>query len=482
MGGNYEKSVYNQLVEVMGRLDSIEKSSKKDFGILNDKIEYLEKENTALTHENQLLKDDNERLKRIINNDSSNSSLPPSSDQKGRASNTYNSREKTGRKAGGQKGHKGTTLTKKEIEEKLSTGKFEHTIKKLGTPNGSYVTKYVLDLKIVPVIHEIRIYADKKGKFHIPQEYRSDVTYGAGIKAMAVDLYSEGVMSNERIGIFLNTISENVLSLSAGSIYGFIKNFAEKSAASLQKIKTELLNEETVCTDATVVTVNRKQAYVRNMSSDKAVVYYAMESKSIKALNKIDFLTSYAGNLEHDHETALYRYGTGHGECNVHLLRYLKKNTDESNNDWSVEMSNFFCDLNRERKERICVAGSFTEVELKVYEDQYDRILEQGRLQNKKTKGCLTKKEEKTLLNRLEKYKINHLLFLHEFSVPFQNNMSERDLRKCKNRQKMAGGFRKHSGNEMYCSIMSIVETCKRKKMRVLENIIKIFEGTPAIF
>ena len=55
-------------------------------------------------------------------------------------------------------------------------------------------------------------------------------------------------------------------------------------------------------------------------------------------------------------------------------------------------------------------------------------------------------KEETSLLNRLKKYKRNHLLFLHDFNVPFDNNMSERDLRKCKNRQKMSGGFRTEAG------------------------------------
>jgi transposase len=66
--------------------------------------------------------------------------------------------------------------------------------------------------------------------------------------------------------------------------------------------------------------------------------------------------------------------------------------------------------------------------------------------------------------------------------MPFENNISERDLRKCKNRQKISGGFRKHDGNEMYCAIMSIVETCKQKEMQVFDNIRNIFEGTPAIF
>lgn len=92
------------------------------------------------------------------------------------------------------------------------------------------------------------------------------------------------------------------------------------------------------------------------------------------------------------------------------------------------------------------------------------------------------KQEESALLNRLEKYRENHLLFIKRSEVPFDNNISERDLRKVKNRQKMAGGFRKKQGQEMYCRILNIVETLKRRKMNLMENIKQIFIGTPAIF
>ena len=91
-------------------------------------------------------------------------------------------------------------------------------------------------------------------------------------------------------------------------------------------------------------------------------------------------------------------------------------------------------------------------------------------------------KQEEALLNRLEKYRENHLLFIKRSEVPFDNNISERDLRKVKNRQKMAGGFRKKQGKETYCRILSIVETLKRRKMNLMENIKQIFIGTPAIF
>ena len=81
----------------------------------------------------------------------------------------------------------------------------------------------------------------------------------------------------------------------------------------------------------------------------------------------------------------------------------------------------------------------------------------------------------------MKKYRKNHLLFLHNFEVPFSDNMSERDLRKCKNRQKMAGGFRKMEGMEMFCDILSFVETVKRRKMNLYASIVALFKGIPVI-
>ena len=58
------------------------------------------------------------------------------------------------------------------------------------------------------------------------------------------------------------------------------------------------------------------------------------------------------------------------------------------------------------------------------YEAEYDEIVANGRKENKKTQGKYARKDENALLNRLEKYKRNHLLFLHDFRIPFSNNMS----------------------------------------------------------
>lgn len=485
LGGNYEKSIYNQLMEVMGRLDAVEKDLRVEKTEHKEDVERLNTRIDELRSENQLLRDDNARLKSIINNDSSNTSNPPSTDQKaGKAANTYNGRQKTGRRAGGQKGHKGTTLTKADVEEKLRSGKCRHQIREIGTAaGGKYVTKYEIDLDVAPLITEVRIYADERGCFRIPSEYRSDVVYGPNLKAMAVALYSEGVMANDRIASFLDAVGGNALGMSSGSVYHFCKSFSEKAQGSVAHLEEDLLNRRVVMTDATVVAINGKQGYIRNFSMEKSVLYRAMKDKSLTTMRKLRFLAKYTGILVHDHETSLYHFGTGHGECNVHIIRYLRKNSEDSGNSWSGEMKSLLCEMNRERKQSISKGEkTFPKGLIKEYEERYCGLIARGREENKETKYKYAREDEKKLLNRMEKYMDNHLLFLHDFEVPFDDNMSERDLRKAKNRQKMAGGFRKESGHEMYCNILTIIETLKRRNMPILENIKKLFMGTPAIF
>lgn len=223
---NYGKGLYNQLTEVMARLDAMEKTHQEETFRMKEDIFTLQKENEHLREENRLLREDNARMKSILNNDSSNTSLPPSSDQNGgKSANTYNSRGKMERKSGGQKGHKGTTLTKADVEKNLRNGKCFHRIREIGKERGgNYTVKYVLDVEVVPVITEVRIYRGEEGTAPIPEEYRRDVC----VKALAVMLYGEGVMSISRITSLLNDLGGGSLKLSEGSVYGFCRKFAQK--------------------------------------------------------------------------------------------------------------------------------------------------------------------------------------------------------------------------------------------------------------
>ena len=508
MGGNYEKSIYNQLMEVMTKLDVMDAESKRDrkeIALLTSEITQLRKDNASLSEEvtalkkenselhekcdklekeNTLLRDDNERMKRQLNNDSSNSSIPPSKDQRKstKAANTYNSRKPSDNKPGAQPGHKGHGLSKADVEKKIRDGVFEHCIEEIGTAGRPYVTRYRLDLDIKTRATEIRIYADDNGKFQIPDDLKADVSYGEKIRAIAAFLYSEGVVANDRICTFINSLSGDRIGLSTGSVYSFCRKFSSDCQTVCNAIEESLLNEHEICTDATPVKTNGKQTFIRNFSSEKSVLYFGCDKKDLKELGSLRIFRKFAGVFTHDHETAIYHFGTGHGECNVHLERYLRKNTEETGNSWSRDLGSFLNGMNHARNEIKRAGGTgFGPEQLERYSDRYDEIIAMGLEQNRSTKGRIAKKEEKALLNRLRKYKENHLLFLYDFQIHYSNNMSEKDLRICKNRQKMAGGFRTATGRQMYCEIMSFIETVKRRGLNIFQCIIDLMNGTPVI-
>lgn len=505
MGGNYEKGMFNQLVDLMAKLDAIEAEHKKDrkeIKALNSEITSLRKENASLKEkvamlqgenavlldkcsrleeENRLLRDDNERMKRILGNDSGNSSIPPSANPPWKAANTYNGRKTTKNKTGAQPGHKGAGLSKSDVEQKIRDKVLVHDVVDIGDKEKPYVTRYVLDLKVVATATEIRIHADGNGKYEIPNHLKGDVVYGDNIKAICAYLYSEGVVSIDRIGDFIRSLSGDVFTLSSGSIYSFCESFSEKCAAVCHTLEEKLLNAHEICTDATPVTNNGKMNYIRNFSTEDAVLYCCSKKKSLKALYGLPVLSKFTGVLCHDHETALYHFGTGHAECNVHLGRYLRKNTEETVNTWSRDMESFLNGMNSMRQKFMDAGESkIPEEKLAKYMARFDAIISQGYEQNETTRGKIAKKEEKTLLNRLVKYKTQHLLFMQDFRVHYSNNMSERDLRVCKNREKMAGGFRTDGGMQIYCNIMSFIGTMKRKKENILHSIAALMNGTLA--
>ena len=215
MGGNYQKDLYRQLMEVMARVDSLEseqKQDKKEIKSLTSEVTSLRKENTALREEvsslkqknavltekcvelereNALLRTDNERMKRILNNDSSNSSIPPSKAENTKPATTYNVRKPTARTPGSQKGHRGSGLSKADVEEKIQSGVYEHRVEEIGTPGRPYVTRYRLDLDVKTVATEIRIYADDAGKYQVPAGLKGSGDFGQLLYIEQIHRYSD---------------------------------------------------------------------------------------------------------------------------------------------------------------------------------------------------------------------------------------------------------------------------------------------------
>lgn len=486
------KDMYKQIQELMLKCDKLsleiktvkkdtEKKYKKEIKELKQnyeiRISILETENIELKKNNVKLSNEVDRLNKQLNNDSDNSSNPPSSDIK---KNIPNNRIKTNSKIGGQKGHKPHYFSKDKVREKIKNNEYKHEIIDVGTISHVYISKFVIDIEVNVIAKEYRFYKNENGKYNIPKEFKTDVQYGNELKTMCTILNTQGVVAVDRLTDFVSSITHDKINMSNATILNFINNLSSKSEYVINQIKDKILNNGVMNTDATTARCDNRNISVRNYSTNYYTLLKATKGKGKKYINETDILPRYVGNLVHDHETVMYNYGSKHGECNVHITRYLKGCYQNTNDKWCSYMMSLLNSLNNYKKDLVKTNKSYIDKEkLNNYSKRYDEILELGFEQNKKVESKFYKDEEKRLLNRLKKYKENHLLFLYDFSIPFDNNLSERDLRHVKTKQKISGYFKSMEGIQNYLNIKSIISTCKKQNLDFYKMIYSIFDNIP---
>lgn len=90
-----------------------------------------------------------------------------------------------------------------------------------------------------------------------------------------------------------------------------------------------------------------------------------------------------------------------------------------------------------------------------------------------KNKGKVRGKQHTAdkLCNRMLRLKIEILLFMYDFDIPFTNNEDERDLRKAKVHQKISGCLRSERGARSYALFRSYILTLKKQGPSIFEGI-----------
>jgi len=131
------------------------------------------------------------RLKSQISKDSSNSSKPPGSNG---FKQVLSGREKSGKKQGGQPGHKGVRLNIPEnLGELVKSGMAEHVIVSDVSDGEPYVSDWTIDWKVVTVFTERRRKAGPPPR----------IEYGPQLKAIAVYLCMVGLDGMETLDAVL---------------------------------------------------------------------------------------------------------------------------------------------------------------------------------------------------------------------------------------------------------------------------------------
>lgn len=479
---------YKQFEELNNKLDSLLKENRD----LRREFKYEKEElKTTITNLEKNIKEKDkliekllneiDRLKNQINKDSSNSSKPPSTDtgKKDKSgANLYNSRKKTDKKIGGQKGHKGHSLTKDKVEKMIEDKLVEtRTIyHESNNRNGKNVTKYRIGLEVNVYVEKHIFKHNPKTEEKIPKEFYTDVTYDNSIKALTIELGTYNVVALDRLSDLFNVLSKGVIDISNGTLVNFLNEFSLKSKRTLDNLENDLLNKALVHTDETT---SDNKWYIRNYSNSETVIYKPHKNKGHKQIEEHDILTRYTGGIMHDHDTAMYKYGSNNYECNVHLGRYLEEIIQNvSEVTWAKKLKELIFKVYHDRKVLIKEGSeSFSNVITNEISAKYDEIILLAKKENKNIKSTFYKEKALKLTRRCDKYKDNHLAYIYDFSVPFDNNPSERDLRIIKIKTKISGGFKNINSANAYCNAISIIKTSIKRKINPFESIKDIFNN-----
>jgi len=498
---NYDRNIYTQLeetLEIVEKLRSemaeMKASHRREIYLLNEKHEKTVKtqkaaqatENVELkgiikaqAAEIEQLKAENAALREIINKNSGNSSKPPSSDG---FKKIHNSRVKTGKKPGGQIGHKGNppkyfTNPTKIIEVKMKKcrcgGKVHYS-------EESYTKKQLAEIEIKTNILEYREFTGvceccgRSVVNHSPLHDR--ITYGNKLKSFMNMLSVEGNISINRLRQILSEISGGMLRLSEGTICKWNKDLSKLLVPSIQTIKEKLLISPVLHKDETGIWVDTKLNWLHVLSNDKYTLYYSEKRRGKDADTEAGVLPAYKGVLVHDNLKSLYHFTCTHAECNVHILRYLKGIFESKERKWAKDMIDFLL------KAKMAAQTDLLPDEIQQFHNLYDEILERGRLELLSEKKSDRYGDDVKLLHRLKEYKTQHLLFLSDRTVPFDNNQAERDLRMIKAKTKISGCFRSLDGDGIFAVIKSYTSSLRKNGLNIFDALCAAWRANPVLF
>lgn len=476
------KEEHNKTVNIMQKelfdlrqenkhLKKVIKDKDAEIKRLNNRIDKLEKENT--------------KLKNSLSKNSYNSSKPSSTD--GFHKIVHSLRKKSSNHIGGQKNHAGTTLTKEKVNNILNLGANNVIYKKetilVNNMKLDGRKKYKIDTELSVVITEYNLVYNKNAS-DIPKSLKNDVTYGNKLKSFITLLNVEHAISIQRTSDIINELTENVLNLSTGTIQNFIYELKSKVKPAITNIKNFLLRSDVNHKDETMLFCNGIPRWFHVFGNELATYYYYHKSRGNTADIEKGLLMIFTGTLVHDHMKGLYKFQSNDAECNAHILRYLNFAIENYNRKWAKDLFDLLLKIKKEIKEEMKKGNNslLTESVLK-YEKEYSRIIEDGEIEFKNDTNPHKdyNGEDMKLMRRLKKYKENHLLFMYDFRVPFDNNLAERDLRMIKAKKKISGGFRSDKGGESYTDIKTYLSTMKKQNNNLYQSIRLAFEEKPIL-
>jgi transposase len=457
-----------------------------------DSLEEVSNALAQLSEANKKLAAKVEALEEKINKDSHNSDKPPSSD--GVARRFGKKRQSSGKKPGGQIGHEGSTLPMVKHPQQVHVHEvtrchgcgrsLQHEKPRGYEPRQVFdippiiveVTEHRAQIKRCPHCGELSIAAFPEGVNHKTQ-------YGTRLKAFAVYLKNYGFLSYDRTAqAFVDLFC---IPLSVGTLASIDQRCARRVEGVVEQIRQKLIRARVVHFDETGLNINGELYWLHGASTQSFTYYYPHQRRGSAASDQIGILPRLKGNAVHDNWQPYMKYDCSHSLCNAHHIRELTSVYEQGGQPWAQWMIGFLIE-SKEVVQQAKKAGKkrLDPCDIHEYENRYKTIIAAGmranpppnRAESPGKRGRLKRSKARNLVERLGKLQKETLRYLHDFRVPFDNNLAERDIRMMRVQQKVSGSFRSYGGALAFCRIRSYISTMRKQGRSVIDAIMGAFE------
>ena len=437
-----DKEIHNLKVELA--------SSKSDLADAKTRIKELEGEEPAEEDESSSSSEKPEK-------NSSNSSVPPSQESIAARElrRTKSLRKPSGKPSGGQPGHKGSTLQSVSTPDRIVKHEPAYC-KCCGRPLDGIESRkirktQIVDIKFVVETTEEQYYEKvcQCGCVNNCDAPNCRIKYGDNIRALVSYLNVVQCIPFKRIAELISDLCGQ--RISEGTVQNILKGNSAKSDKTYDEIRKRIECAPVVGADETGAAVGKQLHWNWIFQTDALTYVYQLKSRGQEAVD-----SKFPNGLPHstlvtDRKQTYFKMNVkDHQVCLAHLLRnaeYLNElDAKQDRSRRFIHLLAHAIDLRRNK--------TITQRKIKVLKTKMKNLLGESLSH--------LDDEFERFKKGILKVKDYLFTFLSNPLVPYDNNASERGVRKIKVKQKVSGCFRTDSGADDFAKLHSIVETAMK--------------------
>jgi transposase len=428
-------------------------------------------------------------LKRRLGQNSSNSSLPPSSDGLVKPA-PKSLRGRSGKKSGGQAGHPGRTLSQVDDPDEIVVHE-PSACDGCGSglsdaPTVGVVRRQVFEVPEPKVtVTEHRLMSRRCGCGVVtagcaPAGVEAPAQYGPRAQALIVYLVVGQFLAQQRAAEAMGDLFG--LPVSDGTVAAVIARLSGRLDGFVDVVKARLRQADVVNADETGLRVGGRTHWVHSTSTEAFSLISVHRRRGREGIDAHGVLPGYTGVIVHDawRPYDCYR-GAVHALCNSHLLRELQQVIDvcdEAGRAWAEQARHALTELNALATAAATAGQAVDAARLAELRSWYTSAAATAIAANDHRATKIAQRHH-ALARRMFDRADDYLRFAADLRVPFTNNAAEREVRMVKLRQKISGCMRTLTGARHFVKIRSYLATAGKHGIGFFDALNRLAQGQP---